>query len=846
THRPPRTNINRFLDELSDIVDEAGSLGMHLVILGDFNCPGDAPTDFDSQLEAWLSCYDMSVSSYGPSHLNYLNFDGGLSRLDLIAESGHPRKLSDASTVLTGFSDHRLLTAALDCTRPPAAAVTYCYRDIRHLDVSTFRNLFRASSSVVSPSDDPNVIAQQLDDDLTAVLDRLAPLRTRTRRCAKPATRWISDAVVNAKKARRRLERKYSRTRCASDRKAYRAACRSTHKLITESRSNFIRDEVNSVAGSPKLLWRSVNRLLHPAAAGNWYDGMDTTDLASGFSNFFADKVNRVKAAVSAGLRSMSSPITSCPPPSPPHSIFSSFSPVSALEVERLIHAAPSKTSPLDPLPITLFKQCSAELSVVIAHLANRSFMTGTFPTMMKAGLVTPLLKKPGLDVSEQKNFRPITNLTTVSKILERLALARLRPHLTASPNFCSLQSAYRSAHSTETALVKVVDDMLSAIDSGSIVALVGLDISAAFDTVNHSILLDRLQREFGIADQSLRWFASYLSGRSVRVRVGKSTSASVYVDSGVPQGSVLGPILFITYISPVGRLIASHGIGFHKYADDTQLYISLQQPITPSLDTLAQCTTDLQHWYWSNDLLLNPDKSEVAFFGTRQRMQRVNLPASVTVAGSSVAVCDTLKTLGIKLDRTLSFDSHVNDIVRSCNYHLQALRHLCRSLTRDTANTIACSIVGSRIDYCNALLYGMSKKNFDKLQRVQNNMARVVCDVGRRDVHSDVLLHSLHWLPVRRRVDFKVATLCWKVCYLGQPPYLFDLIHPYTPSRSLRSSDTHLLQDRRSRTVTADRRFSVAAPRLWNCLPVNIRNCSSIGTFQMQLKTYLYTCPID
>jgi hypothetical protein len=217
TYRPPRTDINCFLDELSDVVDEVDevvSLGMHLVILGDFNCPGDAPTEFDSRLEAWLSCYDMSVSTGGPTHLN---FDGGLSRLDLIAESGHPRKLSDASVVLTGFSDHRLLTAVLDCTRPPAAVVTYSYRDIRRLDVSAFRNLFSASSSVVSPSDDPNLIAQQLDDDLTAVLDRLAPLRTRTRRCGKPETRWMSDAVVNAKKARRRLERKYSRSRSASD-----------------------------------------------------------------------------------------------------------------------------------------------------------------------------------------------------------------------------------------------------------------------------------------------------------------------------------------------------------------------------------------------------------------------------------------------------------------------------------------------------------------------------------------------------------------------------------------------------------------------------------------------------
>ena len=841
-YRPPRTDINRFLDELSDVLDEIGSLGGHPVILGDFNCPGDAPTKLDDRLEAWLSCYDMSVSSGGPTHLN---FDGGLSRLDLIAESGHPRKLSNPSQVLTGFSDHRLLTSTLGCTRPTSPVVTYSYRDIRRLDISAFRHAFRSSISVVSPSDDPDIIARQLDEDLVAVLDRLAPLRNRTRRCGKPENRWMSDAVVTAKKNRRRLERRCSRSRSSANRRAYRAACRSTHKLIMESRSNFIRDEVNNVAGSPKLLWRSVNRLLHPAAGGNWYDGMETAALANGFSDFFTDKVNRVKASVSAGLRSLASPITPCPPPLAPHSSLSCFTPVSAREVERLIHAAPSKTSPLDPIPITVFKQCSAELSGVIAHLANCSFATGIFPASMKAGLVIPLLKKPGLDVSDLKNFRPITNLSTVSKLLERLALARLKPHLSASPNFCALQSAYRSAHSTETALVKVIDDMLTAIDSGSIVALVGLDISAAFDTVCHRVLLDRLEREFGIVDQPLRWLSSYLSGRSVCVRIGKSTSTSVRVNSGVPQGSVLGPMLFTTYISPVGRLIASHGIGFHKYADDTQLYISLQQPVALSLDSLARCTTDLQHWYWSNDLLLNPDKSEVAFFGTRQRLQRVALPGSVSVAGCDVAVSDTLTTLGVKLDRTLSFDGHVNDIVRGCNYHLQALRHLRRSLTRDTANTIACSIVGSRLDYCNALLQGMSQKNFDKLQRVQNNMARVVCGVGRREAHSDSLLRELHWLPVRRRVDFKVATLCYKAYRLGQPPYLSALIHPYVPSRTLRSSDTQQLQDRRSETATADRRFSVAAPRLWNSLPLHVRAAKSIDTFKAQLKTFLFISPI-
>ncbi len=172
------------------------------------------------------------------------------------------------------------------------------------------------------------------------------------------------------------------------------------------------------------------------------------------------------------------------------------------------------------------------------------------------------------------KNFRPITNLSTISKILERLVLAQIKSQIVSSPNFCPHQSAYRSAHSTETALIKIVNDILTSIDTGSVVALVGLDISAAFDTVNHQLLLGRLESDFGIRGTPLKWIGSYLQHRTFSVRVGQSTSAlASLTTSGVPQGSVLGPILFTAYVSPIGRLIDGRGLGYHCYADDTHLY---------------------------------------------------------------------------------------------------------------------------------------------------------------------------------------------------------------------------------------------------------------------------------
>ena len=216
-------------------------------------------------------------------------------------------------------------------------------------------------------------------------------------------------------------------------------------------------------------------------------------------------------------------------------------------------------------------------------------------------------------------------------------------------------------------------------------------------------------------------------------------------VEFGVPQGSVLEPMLYTAYVAPVGRLIEGYNICFHQYADDTQLYTRLTVPSATAFDCLRQCTEALQRWFWYNGLLLNPDKSVVTYFGTHSRLQKTALPTHVSVAGCDIAVSDKLTVLGVTIDSELTMDQHVNNVVKNCNYHLQALRHIRSSVPRDVANTIACSIIHYRIDYCNSLLLGASGKNIDKLQRVQNRAARIVCGVEHRQSRSSELLRDLH-----------------------------------------------------------------------------------------------------
>ena len=206
---------------------------------------------------------------------------------------------------------------------------------------------------------------------------------------------------------------------------------------------------------------------------------------------------------------------------------------------------------------------------------ANLSLSQGTFPSTFKFAVVSPLLKKLGLDANNPANFRPISNLNNISKIIERLFLARLQPHITASPNFNQPQSAYRQHHSTETALLVTLNSIFRSSDEGKPSTLISLDLSAAFDMIDHRILLFRLYTSFGITGPVLNFIESYLTGRSQCVRAGQSSSRHTSCNLGVPQGSVLGPIIFSIYTSPIGSIASSFNISLQQYADDTQLFFA-------------------------------------------------------------------------------------------------------------------------------------------------------------------------------------------------------------------------------------------------------------------------------
>jgi hypothetical protein len=269
--------------------------------------------------------------------------------------------------------------------------------------------------------------------------------------------------------------------------------------------------------------------------------------------------------------------------------------------------------------------------------------------------------------------------------------------------------------------------------------------------------------------------------------------------------------------------------------------YIGLSSAI--SLSVMSDCFDAVHRWFTLNGLSLNPSKSEAIVVGTGARQRREGEIGAVRLGNTDVTTSGSVRSLGVVIDSTMSFDQHVNNVCKASYCHIRALRRIRKILSLDDVKSIATAVVSSRLDYCNALLYGVSATNINKLQRVQNTLARLVVNKSSQS-HAVSILADLHWLPVSARIRYKVLLLTYKTLTTQRPRYLHDLLQLRHSVRQLRSSDHSLLQCSRAKTVFGSRAFRHSAPTLWNSLPSAITddfNSTSLNVLKRKLKTYLF-----
>ena len=369
------------------------------------------------------------------------------------------------------------------------------------------------------------------------------------------------------------------------------------------------------------------------------------------------------------------------------------------------------------------------------------------------------------------------------------------------------------------------------------------------FDTVDTGILLQRLANRFGITGTVKTWIASYLTDQSQKVKIGSSESSSVTFECGVPQGLVLGPILFILYTTPLGQICRKHGIHYHLYADDSQLYISFK-PSKPAskeacLHQLEGCISDIKLWMANNMLKLNHEKTEFIIFRTHQQLAKFS-DISIKVGSMRIEPVDEVRNLGFFMDRFLKNSVHINRLSAAMFHNLRNIKRIRNKLDFDSTKTLIQALIMFKLDYCNALLPGSSKFLLTKLQCIQNMACRIVCSLRKFD-HVTQPMYDLHWLHIQERIDYKIPCIMFKCCDGTAPKYIMDLLPKGQSKWQLRSSSSNVCQIIFFKTSQGyNSSFSSYGLRIWNSLPSELCHAQSFDSFRKGLKTHLFEASYD
>ena len=480
---------------------------------------------------------------------------------------------------------------------------------------------------------------------------------------------------------RRTKERKWLNDPTEYNFNSFYIQCRHVANITKSAQREYYIEKITENRTDYKAIFNIANALLFRKEPSLLPSSDSREQLANSFGQFFQDKIE----IIMSNLRAL-------PEGTDDHmhiehdfetdKRFHKFTTIPHSDITKLIKSTPPKCCESDPLPTTLLKKINATVAPEITCIINHSLEEGHVSQNLKDALLKPGIKKLDLDKEILKNFRPISNLSYLSKLLERIVCNQLVNYTTQTGKIEEMQSAYCANHSTGTSLLKVKTDILHLIDKQNVVCVCMLDLSAAFDTISHSQLLNHLHYRFGIVGTALKWIESYLQNRTQSVVLpdekGGSTKSGKYpLNQGILQGSVLGPILFNLYVSPLGQLCKSHGVEYQSYADDTQNYLGFKVnkiAIHEGVNCLENCLHDIKNWMWVNLLKLNDDKTEVIVLGTRQQLAKLG-PLTLKVGDTEVTCIPCVRNLGVNFDAELKHTNHVNKLVSSSFHHVK--KHL-------------------------------------------------------------------------------------------------------------------------------------------------------------------------
>ena len=818
----PTIFIDNFLDALEPLLLERDGL----IISGDLNLHVNDISDPDATffLEA-ITALGLNQHVKSPTH-NKGNI------LDLIITEESTQFKVTRCVPLDFISDHRLVACELNIKKEHPVK--------NETTVSKLVN--NASQIIRSEWNDSKVLdAGDLEtaiDAYTCESLRVKELINKSK-TTKLATRkkvpWYNEQVFQQRKIVRSRERAWIKYGEQQHWLAYKRERNRYKNMISYLKQNVITSKIVRAKGNVKDLYSIVNNITEHVG-GNPMPEKDDQTLADEFADFFLEKIRKIRDLF-IGIEPLDPPLQDSPS-------MIKFSMLTEAHVKSVIMSMKTKSCELDPMPTHLLK---SELDVFLpslTRLINLSLDKGVFSETWKCAIVRPLLKKTGLELI-YKNYRPVSNLQFISKLTERCALLQFIEHCNNYSLLPDHQSAYRKDAGCETAVLKLVNDILWSMERGYCHASLFLDLSAAFDTVDHDLLLKVLERTYNMSGSTINWYESYLRPRWFKVCVNNTMSSQKSLSFSVPQGSASGANLFVAYCQSLVDVIPS-GISLQGFADDHFAHRAFnpnsEEDLAETCNSFQTTMLNTKHWMDAMRLKLNPDKTEFVIFGSPPQMRKVRCD-QIELLSDTIKRSDSVRCLGTLLDCNLNFKQHVIQKCRTAMFNIKRIRSIRSNLTRESCEILANGLILSHLDYNNSVLIGLPLVTIKLMQRIQNLTAKLILKMRKYD-SATAALKELHWLPIRLRIEFKICCIMHKCTYGQAPLYLKNLLTTNIPNLRLRSGQytgvKYVVPFVKKKTH-AERSFSVMGPKLWNSLPDSLRLSENYDNFKRNLKTLYF-----
>ena len=803
----------------------------HTILVGDFNVNMLDLNAYSTKLliDSFMDPFSLTQLIDKPTRVT----DTSKTLIDLILVNKPQNALFSSCCDAPGVSDHFFTYVAYSLKKEKFKPYQVTKRDFKNINWEGFRNSIEFAPwenilSAENVNDKVSVFETYMND----ILDKYAPYKTFTVK-KRNHTPWICANIRKIMDTRDSFKNEFNQSGDLSKFAAFKYYRNKVTSVRRLAQREIFNNTINQSAGDSKKFYEAAKKL------GVMSDNNVNTHIhfsAESLNNAFVSNNN---ANVDSQL--IDERIRQMYDKNPPCLHTFNFQPVSEDDVTKTLKSIQTNSTGADHLNAFILTFFIDRVSVVLTHIINLSLETGIFPDRWKLALIKPI-PKIAFPLKES-DFRPISLLCTLSKIIGRLVNRQICEYLQKHSLFDPNQSAYKSNHGCNTALIKITDDILDSIDDSEVSILTLLDFSKAFDTVNHRLLIEKL-KILGFSETARNWVTSYLTDRFQKVIINNDESSWVKIKNGVPQGSILGPTLFNILVSDMRQIIEFNSC--HGYADDVQLKKGTKiENINDSITEINQDLASISTYCRNSALTINETKCHYMIIGTKPALKKVDdlVLNKMVINNKEIERVKFARNLGLTYDEVLSWRRHVNILVGRAISKFKDLNRFKRFLNEESKKLLCDSLILSQFSFGDIVYMNIDMYLQKKVQKIQNLCLKFIFNIKKRQHWSSLeLRQKIKWLSMKDRRILNGLSLLFKTLNGKGPDYISDMftLVSEVSERNTRIYSRNIWIPNEHYSAIHHKSFKLIIPKIWNSLPVDIKDSNSLFTFKKKVKTAL------